>query len=185
MCRSATDRPRTRDARIAWAKVTPRSCLRRPLVCGRRATDQSGRAPAVELPAGLVLRQLAQIRLACGTRSISTYGCFLPDLTRFVALRRAGPDRQRRLTRTVPNEPALEQEFNPAVADCGFRAPLAPRLAQPTVTVRHENPTGQATNALLLRVGLACLAMNRHQQVARFHSLTGYHRDRIDRARSR
>ena len=68
----------------------------------------------------------------------STYGCFLPDLTRFMALRRAGPDRQRRLTRTVPSEPALEQGFNPAIADCGFRAPLAPRLARPKATVRDR-----------------------------------------------
>src|SRR5690606_34781393 len=65
----------------------------------------------------------------------SPYGCFLPDLTRFEAPRRAGPNPRRCMTRTRPRGPTLEQEFNPAVADCGFRAPLAPRLAQPLANV--------------------------------------------------
>ena len=30
-----------------------------------------------------------------------------------------------------PKTLSLEREFNPAVADCGYRAPLAPRLARP------------------------------------------------------
>lgn len=65
----------------------------------------------------------------------STYGCFFPDLTRFVALRCAGPNHQHRSTGAVPKTTALGQEFDPAIADCGCRAPLAPRLAQPLSTL--------------------------------------------------
>src|SRR3990172_8118335 len=61
----------------------------------------------------------------------TTYRCFLPDLTGFVELCRAGPGLQRRPPVPVPGFPGLEREFDPAVADCGFRAPLAPRLARP------------------------------------------------------
>ena len=61
----------------------------------------------------------------------TTYRCFLPDLTGFVELRRAGPSLQHRPSVPVPGCQSLEREFNPAIADCGFRAPLAPRLARP------------------------------------------------------
>ena len=61
----------------------------------------------------------------------SPYRCFLPDLTGFEGFRRAGPNPQRRLPPAVPKGTALEWEFDPAVAGCGYRAPLAPRLARP------------------------------------------------------
>ena len=35
------------------------------------------------------------------------------------------------LDESSPTGSNLGQEFNPAVADCGYRAPLAPRLARP------------------------------------------------------
>jgi hypothetical protein len=113
----------------------------------------------------------------------STYGCFLPDLTRFIALRRAGPGRQRRLARTVPRDTTLEQGFNPAIADCGYRAPLAPRLARPEVTVRDRSPPGQDVSTRSLRVGLGLwhddsrlCAAHRHQKIAGFHPLCRHDR---------
>ena len=62
---------------------------------------------------------------------LTTYRCFLPDLTGFVALRRVGPGPQRRSAQPVPRYANLEREFSPAIAACGYRAPLAPRLARP------------------------------------------------------
>ena len=60
----------------------------------------------------------------------STYRCFLSDLTGFVGLRRTGPRLQCRLASVVPTANTLGREFNPAKADCGYRAPLTPRLAR-------------------------------------------------------
>ncbi len=59
------------------------------------------------------------------------YRCFLPDLTGFIGFCRAGPSRQRSLLVADLRSYGLEREFNPAIAGCGFRAPLAPRLARP------------------------------------------------------
>jgi len=53
-----------------------------------------GRAPAVDLDVGLpplVNSGQASLRRP----KMSTYRCFLPDLTGFAALRRAGPNLQR------------------------------------------------------------------------------------------
>ncbi len=58
------------------------------------------------------------------------YRCFLPDLTGFASWRRAGPGLQRLVPGAVPDHPGLGREFSPARADCGYRAPLAPRLAR-------------------------------------------------------
>src|SRR4249919_903203 len=62
---------------------------------------------------------------------LTTYRCFLPDLTGFVALRRVGPGPQRCSAQPVPRYTNLGREFSPAIAACGYRAPLAPRLARP------------------------------------------------------
>ena len=59
------------------------------------------------------------------------YRCFLSDLTDFIAFCRAGPSLQHHLTQAVPQIKDLKQEINPAKADCRYRAPLVPRLAQP------------------------------------------------------
>jgi len=58
----------------------------------------------------------------------TAYGCFLPDLTGFADRRRVGPDHQRSVPRAAPDHPGLGRGFSPARADCGYRAPLAPRL---------------------------------------------------------
>src|SRR5947208_15918818 len=68
---------------------------------------------------------------ACLRHSATTaYRCFLPDLTGFAGHCCTGPDRQRRDARTGIGTTDLGREFSPAEADCGYRAPLAPRLAQ-------------------------------------------------------
>src|SRR5512140_943886 len=59
------------------------------------------------------------------------YRCFLPDLTGFAGFHCVGPDLQRRDTTDSLAERPLGRGFSPAVADCGYRAPLAPRLARP------------------------------------------------------
>ena len=59
------------------------------------------------------------------------YRCFLSDLTGFIELRRVGPSLHHHLTQVVPQDKGLKQEFNLAIADCEYRAPLAPRLARP------------------------------------------------------
>jgi hypothetical protein len=69
----------------------------------------------------------------------SSYRCFLPDLTGFAALRRAGPNHPRRAGETDSARLVLEVDFDPAIADCGYRAPLAPRLARPHYdTNKHQ-----------------------------------------------
>ena len=55
-------------------------------------------------------------------------------------VRRFSPRRTRSstpLSRRSPTMPDLEREFNPAVADCGYRAPLVPRLARPLILPKH------------------------------------------------
>src|SRR5919109_5444531 len=60
----------------------------------------------------------------------TAYRCFLPDLTGFAGRRCTGPDRQRHATLAATATPDLGRGFSPAGADCGYRAPLAPRLAR-------------------------------------------------------
>ena len=59
------------------------------------------------------------------------YRCFLSDLAGFTSLRRVGPSPQRPPTAIWAQWAGLWEEFNPAVADCGCRAPLAPHLVRP------------------------------------------------------
>jgi len=66
---------------------------------------------------------------------ITIYRCFFSDLTGFIEFCRVRPSLQHRLTQVVLPGKGLRQEFNPAVADCRYRAPLAPHLARP-----HKNP---------------------------------------------
>ena len=82
---------------------------------------------------------------------LTTYRCFLPDLTGFMALRRVGPGPQRCSAQPVPRYTNLGQEFSPAIAACGYRAPLAPRLARPrrsyhAPTPRQERPVSYWRN---------------------------------------
>ena len=60
----------------------------------------------------------------------SAYRCFLPDLTGFTGLRRPGPNSLHPPVRIEVLDTDLGREFHPAVADCGYRAPLAPRVAR-------------------------------------------------------
>ena len=61
-----------------------------------------------------------------------SYRCYLPVLTGFgsLALRRIQPSTP--LLAVRPEKARTSRrEFDPAVADCGFRAPLSPHLARP------------------------------------------------------
>src|SRR5918994_1010221 len=90
-----------------------------------------GRAP------GVVQHQLALTHAPGSSQVLPrhpkaiAYRCFLPDLTGFTDLRCAGPDSQRRTRWWWANGAALDREFSSAIADCGYRAPLVPRLARP------------------------------------------------------
>ena len=77
---------------------------------------------------------------------VTAYRCFLPDLTGFTASRRARPSHQRRLPRSsLQRTRTSRKAFDPAIADCGCRAPLVPRLARPHVLMlRNTKPKRQA-----------------------------------------
>ena len=62
---------------------------------------------------------------------VSTYRCFLPDLTGFVDLHCIGPEPSGIYDNQIFSAGLLSWEFSPARADCRYRAPLAPRLARP------------------------------------------------------
>src|ERR1700750_3299144 len=58
-------------------------------------------------------------------------GCFLPDLTWFTGLHRCGTGPSTPQNKALtPGPVPLGRGFSPARADCGYRAPLAPRLAR-------------------------------------------------------
>src|SRR6266542_2239818 len=114
------------DSRAAFAALV---CLAGALRA--RRSRETGRAPSVDHGH----REHAHARSsdqACLRHATATaYRCFLPDLTGFTDRRCTGPDRQRNATCAGPATPDLGREFSPAGADCGYRAPLAPRLARP------------------------------------------------------
>ena len=83
-------------------------------------------------------RSLKRLRGASSSQAslrhpkVTAYRCFLPDLTGFTASRRARPSHQRRLPRSSLQATRTSRKaVNPAIADCGCRAPLTPRLARP------------------------------------------------------
>src|SRR5579883_545912 len=51
------------------------------------------------------------------------------------------------LTPQSPRRPSLEKDFGPAKADCGYRAPLVPRLARPRQSLAQ--PTRRKRRRLL------------------------------------
>jgi len=66
----------------------------------------------------------------------------------------SGPDRVRGslprgtqpsspLSPSSPTRPDLERELSPAIADCGYRAPLVPRLARPGLYHTRPHPSRQ------------------------------------------
>jgi len=79
----------------------------------------------------------------------ATYRCFLPDLTGFIALRCARPGLQHRFTAAGLKDKDLESEFNPAIADLGYRAPLVPRLARPKQILLRSVELCKATSLRL------------------------------------
>ena len=70
----------------------------------------------------------------------SAYRCFLPDLTGFTVLRRPGPSSLHPPVKTEVLDTDRGREFHPAVAGCGYRAPLAPRVARPRLYPRAGVP---------------------------------------------
>ena len=81
------------------------------------------------------------------------YRCFLPDLAGFTSLRRVGPGPQRPPAVILAHRTGLWEGFNPAVADCGCRAPLAPHLVRPPFHSRFSSPLcqfGQNSNHPIL-----------------------------------
>ena len=61
---------------------------------------------------------------------VSTYRCFLPNLTGFMNFHCVGPSSQHHLYKSDHTFYNLSEEFTPAVADCRLRAPLTPRLVR-------------------------------------------------------
>ena len=78
---------------------------------------------------------------------VPAYRCFLPDLTGFTAL--AAQDQTINAAhRPTASGTALEREFSPAIADCGYRAPLAPRLARPQPSLPAGTSGGKRAAAV-------------------------------------
>jgi hypothetical protein len=105
-----------------------------------RGRVENGRAPGVE-------PHLLALALVPGSSQVVprhpkafAYRCFLPDLTGFTDQRCAGPDSRRRARWWWANGADLDREFSSAVADCGYRAPLVPRLARPRTMVWEVVP---------------------------------------------
>ena len=62
---------------------------------------------------------------------MTAYRCYLPVLTGFTGSHCAGPGHRRHFPPPIARRARpLTREFGPAEADCGYRAPLAPRLAR-------------------------------------------------------
>ena len=133
------------------SKARPTSCSPAPIREARR--DQF----KIVHPSSNVTMSLSP--LASSTQASpwrprpTTYGCFLSDLTGFAAARRTGPEHRYRSASQVPMAIALGREFDPAKADCGYRAPLVPRLARPIplyaaaeALVKRSHPPGSKAN---------------------------------------
>ena len=76
------------------------------------------------------------------------YRCFLPDLTGFAGFHCVGPDSQRCAPADSLAGRPLGRGFSPAVADCGYRAPLAPRLARPVFDTKPLDGLKQTCGGL-------------------------------------
>src|SRR5436190_6827070 len=93
---------------------------------------RNGRAPSVDRDISNTHTRIGSDQACLRHEATTVYRCFLPDLTGFTGRFCTGPDRQRRHARAGSAMPDLGREFSPAGADCGYRAPLAPRLARPS-----------------------------------------------------
>src|SRR5919112_1592136 len=88
------------------------------------------RAPLVDHATPACQRSLTPVGLSLRHPGRSVYGCYLPVLTGFAVPPPRGPFPSTSRTAASPEAPDLEEEFNPAKAGCGFRAPPAPHLAR-------------------------------------------------------
>src|SRR5256714_4917228 len=91
-----------------------------------------GRAPSLDRDLSNTHTRIGSDQACLRHEATTVYRCFLPDLTGFTGRFCTGPDRQRRSVHAGSAMPDLGREFSPAGADCGYRAPLAPRLARPS-----------------------------------------------------
>lgn len=131
----------------AWAAPLPPSYVPRPAIRAAEPARSTGGATAVaDPPSPLPQRWPCTHRrhphpgagrtVGSGpaaprhTRWLA-YRCSLPGLAGFTSPRCAGPGPQRPVSGADPDRERLGWEFDPAVADCGYRAPLPPRLARP------------------------------------------------------
>src|SRR5438309_782593 len=94
-----------------------------------------GRAPSVDHDVSNTRTRIGSDQACLRHEATTAYRCFLPDLTGFTGRFCTGPDRQRRRASAGSAMPDLGRGFSPARADCGYRAPLAPRLARPETMV--------------------------------------------------
>src|SRR5205823_13915124 len=162
--------------RSVMLAVPPREEAAYHVPARARSTVERGVAvhpPSMRTPRGTRnARGSDQARLRHTTTA--AYRCFLPDLTGFAGRRCTGPDRQRHATLAATAMPDLGREFSPAGADCGYRAPLAPRLARlfdgsgtARAAIRPMGRTGvavlaTAVGAVVVAIGLARLTAPRH-----------------------
>src|SRR5207247_6083515 len=91
-----------------------------------------GRAPSLDRDLSNTHTRIGSDQACLRHEATTAYRCFLPDLTGFTGRFCTGPDRQRLRARAGSAMPDLRRGFSPAGADCGYRAPLAPRLARPS-----------------------------------------------------
>ena len=109
-------------------------------------TSSIGRAPAVDSDRRLTSGRQLQPGLSAAPET--NYLPLLPSGPDGV--RSVSPRRARLSTLTYreqsPRNLNLEREFDPAIADCGCRAPLAPRLARPRVMLSGRNRACQAAH---------------------------------------
>ena len=67
------------------------------------------------------------------------YRCFLPDLTGFHSILPRRTQSSTPLNKDGSRQAqGLGRGFSPAIADCGYRAPLAPRLARPNLILSYR-----------------------------------------------
>jgi hypothetical protein len=127
-------RPGKRDLRQRPGKQVIRDNKKKKKKTKRRGIRTFiiiGCAPDVDLAFPGVTHIVSSSQATLRHTRVSAYRCFLPDLTGFTGLRCAGPNCHRHLYGADPTKTSLDQEFDPAAADCRYRAPLPPHLAQP------------------------------------------------------
>ncbi len=118
---------------------------------GGKALRVLGRAPSVDHATSNTRTRSGSDQACLRHEATTAYRCFLPDLTGFAGRFCTGPNRQRRHAHAGSAMPDLGRGFSPAGADCGYRAPLAPRLARPRtmVTCAQGSPAERLSGRFL------------------------------------